>query len=255
MPFLTKTFAIVAGLISVPVFGFAVIGANYQGVILEHLTDIVNGNQTTTVVGTNAPNWSTAAVPLAVPTVTSIATTSAPASSLASSTAYTFAVTANDQNGATIISNSLTATTDASSTLMPDENILVSWSAIAGAQGYRVYFATGTVASFTQYFNATTSGSYNFSTSTGSITGSLNSDTTAFSTKINPQGPSYVNGNNGTATTTVASTTALEINGNVRAQSAATTSACYAATAGQVFYNTANSHEWGCNGTSWKVIF
>jgi hypothetical protein len=108
----------------------------------------------------------------------------------------------------------------------------------------------------TQYFYATTSGKYLFTTSTGSLSGSYTkSDTTAFSTLINPLGPSFVEGANGTATSSIASTTAFEVNGNFRAQSNGTTTACYSQTAGVVFYNTANSHESGCNGSAWVKMF
>jgi hypothetical protein len=256
-PVFTKTFGLISGAIVTSIFSISFLGSHYGSPITQHLIDIVNGNQTQTVDSENAPNWGQG-IPLPAVGLAAIATTSAGTSALASSTAYSFAVSAGDDNNQTVLSDIKTTATNASSTLLPDENILVTWGSIAGAQNYRLWFATGTASSasqFNQYFNASTSRSFNFSTSSGSITGTPNTDSKAFSTLIRPNGTSFVDGNNGTATTTSASTTALHINGNVDAISVGTTSACYALTAGQVFYNTQNAHEWGCNGSAWQKIF
>ena len=238
---------------SVAVFGGAVIGVNYQGVILSHLADIVNGNITNTVSSLNAPNWGYG-IPLATPAAIASATTTG--GTMASSTIEYFAVSALDGFGTTTVSNTVTSTTDASSTLLGAEAYEITWSPVAGASGYAVFFGTSPTA-LTGYFLATTSGAYYMASSTnGALTGSYTkSDTTAFSVLLNPNGPDYVNGQS-TATTSVAATsTSLQVNGNFVVSAPATTTNCYAGTAGAIFYNTSNKHEWGCNGTAWTAIF
>ena len=238
---------------SVAVFGSAVIGVNYQGVILSHLADIVNGNITNTVSSLNAPNWGYG-IPLATPAAIASATTTG--GTMASSTSEYFSVSALDGFGTTTISNTVTSTTDASSTGLGAEAYEITWSPVPGSSGYAVFFGISPTA-LNNYFYATTSGAYYMaSTTSGALTGSYTkSDTTAFSVLLNPNGPDYINGNS-TATTSVAATsTAMQVNGNFVVSAPATTTNCYAGTAGSIFYNTSNSHEWGCNGTAWTKIF
>jgi len=188
MPLFTRTFQIIAGILSVPVLGVAVIGTAYPSPFLDHLADLVNGSQTTTVDSTNAPNWSFG-LPLAQPTLTSIATTTG--GTLPNATTFYFQVAALDGNGTTTVSTNLSGITDSTS-----EALQVTWGSVTGATGYALYFSTSTPTSFTQYFLATsTTASYTFSTSTGSLSGSYTkSDTTAFAALINPNGTSYLNG-------------------------------------------------------------
>lgn len=254
MPLFTK--AILGGLIAIPILGSAIIGAAYSSPFLMHIDDIVNGTTTQTVASLNAPNWGFA-VPLPQVVGTAGATTSG--GTVASSTAYTFGVAALDPVGTTSIGSLVTVKTDPAGS--PSERIQLSWSPVAGATGYAVFFATGTVstaARLNQYFLATTSSAYTFSTSSASLAGSYaNTDTTAFSDVIRPGGVSYINGDNGTATGSpaAASGTALEINGGLRVTEVGTTTSCDAQTQGVIFYNTSNGHEWGCNGTAWTKIF
>src|ERR1700722_986168 len=169
MPLLTKTFQIVAGLLSIPIFGTAIIAGSYASPFVMHLADVVNGSNTIVVASTNAPNWSIG-VPLFQVTPPTAATSST--GSLASSTAYSFAIAANDQTGTTTLSTIATQSTDASTSGNPAENVLVTWAAVAGAQRYTVFFATGTISTasgLNQCFYATTTNSYVFSTSTGSF--------------------------------------------------------------------------------------
>jgi hypothetical protein len=259
MPIFTRTFQIIAGVLSIPVVGAAIIGSAYTSPFLNHLADITNGNTTSTVVSLNAPNWSNS-IPLAQVVGVSTATTTG---SLASSTPFSFAVAALDSTGTTTLSSAVTLSTDPNG--QANEGILVSWAAVSGATGYAVYEATGTVSAasgFTQYFLATSTNGvpntqFTMATTTGSLSGSYTkSDTTAFADKINPVGASYFNGGSvGFGTSSPASSTPVDVYGYMRAQVSGTTTACYAATAGAVFYNTANSHEWGCNGTTWTKIF
>jgi hypothetical protein len=251
MPVFTRIGYLIAGAISVAVFGTSIIGSGYSGVVLTHLADIVNGANTSAVVSTNAPNWE---VGTPLPVVQGIAAATSTSGTLASSTIYNFEVSAVDaQGGTTTVSSIASATTDQTAS----DSILVKWGAIPGAVAYAVYFATTSTSSLSQYFYATTSSQYIFATSTGSLSGSYTKlDTTAFSTIVNPAGPSYFEGGNGTATSSpAASTTALQVNGNFVVSAPATTTACYAGTAGAIFYNTSNGHEWGCSGTTWVKIF
>lgn len=261
MPLFTKTItAGLAALLSIPIFGSAILGANYASPFLTHLVDIINGANTKVAVSTNAPNWAVG-LPIAVPLISSVATSSygSAASGLASSTPYVFQIAAIDGTGTTTLVGSATITTDASTTQNSPEVLNVKWTPVNGATGYAVFFGTSTAigTGLTQYFLATTSGQYTFSTSTGSLPGSYTrSETTAFSELLNPGGADIFNDNinNGTSTA-AASTTAVEINGTAVITAGGTTTACEADTAGAIFFNQANSHEWGCNGSSWQKVF
>jgi hypothetical protein len=250
--------------VAVAVYFGAVTAGNYQGAILHHLVDIIQGSNTRTIVALNAPNWGSGQL-LATPTITAVATSSnsSAASGLASSTPYIFAIAALDRDGTTTISATATITTDASTTQNSPEDITVTWPSVTGAQGYAIYFATSSTATaFSQYFLASTTNGvpntqFTFSTSTGSLSGSNTQvDTTAFANRVLPGSNSYFNGGPfGFGTSTPASSTPVDVNGYVRASRPATSTECYAATAGVVFYNAANQHEWGCNGTAWVKIF
>lgn len=261
MPIFTKTFAIIAGLLSLPVFGVAVIGASYPSPFLTHLADIVQGGNTSVVMSSNAPNWSIGEpLPTVIAKSAASSSNGTAASGLASSTTYYFAVSALDGTGTTTMSYQLSFTTDASNTQAFPENITIKWANVQGATAYAIFFST-TTPTLDQYFLATTTGQYTFATSSNSLAGSYSkSDTTAFSALINPQGMSYINGNNGTATTSMASTSALELNGAIRAQEQSTStlnSLCYSANFGQIVYNQANGHLWACVSTTtgaWTLI-
>lgn len=246
---------------TIAIFFSSVIGPNYQGLILNHLADIVNGNNTTSIVSTNAPNWEVG-LPMPSPVFSSVASSSngSAASGLASSTPYTFEIAALDGSGTTTIFTSSTFTTDASNTQQYPEDIVLKWGAVNGAAGYAIYFGTTTTVPSTglsQYFFATTSNQYTFSTSTGSLSGSYTkNDTTAFSEVLNPLGADIFNDNINISTSSkVASTTGLQVNGDAAIVSQATTTACEADTAGVIFFNLSNKRDWGCNGTTWTAIF
>jgi hypothetical protein len=244
----------------VAIYFSGIIGANYQGAILNHLASIVQGQNTKTIVAQNAPNWGSGQ-PLATPQIASIATTTG--GSLASSTPISFEVAALDGDGTTTASTPPSVTTDASSTLLGAEAINLSWSPVVGAQGYAIFVSTTTPASYNLYWLATsTSGvpntTFTFTSTSTPLTGSYTKeDTTAFSNRLMADGSkSFLNsGPIGVGTSTPASSTPIDINGYVRATRQSTSTACEADTAGVVFYNAANSHEWGCNGISWQKIF
>jgi hypothetical protein len=261
MPLFTKSIlAGVAALLSIPVFGSAIIGANYPSPILFHLIDVIQGQTTTTVASTNAPNWGLG-LPMSAPLITSIATSSntSAASGLASSTPYVFQVAALDGTGTTTLVGSATITTDASTTQHAPEDIVLKWAPVNGATGYAIFFGTSTIvgSGLTQYFLATTSGQFTFSTSTGSRAGSnINQDTTAFSGIVVPSGATIFNDSINTATSSkAASTTALQVNGTAVMTANGTPTACMSDTAGAVFFNQANKHQWGCDGTNRVKIF
>ena len=252
MPLFTRIGYLIGGVISVAVFGSAVIGTNYQGVILNHLADVINGSNTQPVASLNAPNWGYG-IPLATPAAIASATTTG--GTMASSTTEYFAVSALDGFGTTTVSNTVTSTTDASSTLLGAEAYEITWSPVPGSSGYAIFFGTSPTA-LTSYFYATTSGAYYMTSTSSALTGSYTkADNTAFSVLLNPNGPDYVNGNSTATSSVAASSTAMQVNGNFVVSAPATTTNCYAGTAGAIFYNTSNSHEWGCNGTSWTKIF
>jgi hypothetical protein len=256
--FLNKTVGALT--VSIAVFLTSVTGASYPGAILDHLANVVNGSQTQPVASLNAPNWQFG-LSMTPPLITSIATTSGSVTAgLASSTPYTFAVAALDGTGTTTLISLSSMTTDASNTQNVPEQMIVKWLPVNGATGYAVFFSTSTTVSnadMKQYFYATTSGQFTFSTSTGSLAGTYSKDdTTAFSELLSPASSDIFNDNINAATSSVAaSTTALQVNGTTVITASATTTACESDTAGAIFWNTANSHEWGCNGTTWKLIF
>jgi hypothetical protein len=257
MPIFTKTIASIVALLSIPVFGSAVIGASYFSAVLHHLTDVAHGTQTSTDVSVNAPNWASGA-PLVTPIATTVASSSytSAASGLASSTRFAFEIAAIDANGTTTLSNSLAYTTDASNTQSAPEVLNISWTPVQGATGYAIFISSTTPDNFGQFFYATTSSTFYFATTSTATGGTYtNTDTTAYSTLINPLAPSYINGGNGTATsTTIASTTALQVNGNFSAVSQGTTTACLAGNNGVVFYNLANNVLWLCKNGTWTAI-
>jgi hypothetical protein len=242
---------------TVAIYFSAILGSNYQGLILTHLADIVNTPNTTAVMATNAPNWEIG-LPVASPIISSVATSSnrTAASGLASSTTYYFEVDALDGSGTTTAISTTSIATDASSTQTLPEDINLFWSTVNGATGYAIFFSTSTP-SYNQYFLATTSGQYTFATSTGSKIGSYTkADTTAFSEVLSPMGTDIFNDNlNGATSSLAASTTAVQINGTAVITASATTTACESDTAGAIFFNTSNSHEWGCTGLLWTKIF
>src|SRR5205807_2177446 len=96
MPLFIKSVTSLAALLSIPIFGSAVIGNSYSSPILHHLVDIVNGSNTQTVSSLNAPNWA-GGIPLYQPTISSVSTTTG--GTLTSGTQYYFEVAALDNTG------------------------------------------------------------------------------------------------------------------------------------------------------------
>src|ERR1700682_5078246 len=177
----------------VSIFFTAVIGTSSTFPILDHIANIVQGSNTRTLVALNAPNWGFGQ-PLATPAIATIATTTG--GTLASSTPISFEIAALDGDGTTTVSLPTSLTTDAAGTLGA-EAINLSWSPVAGGQGYAIYVSTTTPANYNVYWLATsTSGTFTYtSTSTGALTGSYTKeDTTAFSTRILPGSNSFFNG-------------------------------------------------------------
>ena len=243
----------------ITIFFSAVIGTGSTFPILDHVANIVHEQNTRTLAALNAPNWGFGE-PLATPSISTIATTTG--GTLASSTPISFEVSAIDNDGTTTVSTPTTISTDAPGTLGA-EAINLTWSPVTGAQGYAIYVSTTTPTSYIEYWLATSTNgipnaSYTYtSTSTNALSGSYaKDDTTAFSNRIIPGSNSFFNGGNvGFGTSTPASSTPVDINGYVRASRSATSTACEADTAGVMFYNAANQHEWGCNGSVWTKIF
>lgn len=105
-----------------------------------------------------------------------------------------FAVTALDNAGGETYPSNMVA----SSTGNQAHGWNLTWGAVQGAYGYRVYFSTSTALALTQYFNATstTATSYTF-TSTSSpvfIPAGAPGSNTAYNIRINSTGNSWVNG-------------------------------------------------------------
>lgn len=223
--------------------------ANYPNAFLTHLVDIVQGDRTSTVASLNAPGWSFGA-PLAAPTITDIASTTAGTLASTTPTGWYFQVAALDGNGTSTPSEAVLGTVDGDS-----QALNITWNAIAGATGYAVYFST-TTPNPNQYFYATTTGRFTFATSSGSLAGSnTQTESTAFGVHLNQNGRSWINNNPTGTSTPVASTTAFQVGGAVRSVTNGTTTPCTSETAGSFFFNTANGHQWGCDGTSWNKIF
>lgn len=245
--------------VAVAIYFTAIIGGNYQGLILQHLASLVQGNNTKTLVSQNAPNWGFG-TPLATPQIASVGTTTG--GSLASSTPLSIKIAALDGDGTTTVSEAASVSTDASTTLLAAEAVNIRWSPVPGAQGYAIFISTTTPASYAFYALASsTSGLpnafYYLATTSSLLSGSYTKDdTTAFSNRLLPGFSSFLNGGPvGIGTSTPASSTPLDVNGYVRAQRNGTSTECFAGTQGVIFFNTANGHEWGCNGISWQLIF
>jgi hypothetical protein len=256
MPIFTRTFQIVAGVLTIPVLGAAVIGSAYASPFLLHLADISNGSNTSVVASVNAPNWSIG-TPLAQVVGLSAATTTG---TLASSTPFSFAVAALDGIGTTTLSAAVTQSTDANGNA--NEGMQLTWGAVPGATGYAIYEATGTVTTasgFTQYVLATSTNGvpntqYTLATTTGSVSGSYTkNDTTAFAFKINPLGASYLDGG-AVGIGTSSPVTSIDVaSGSIRAASVST-STCAANIDGAIFYNSKDKHLYVCEATVWQII-
>lgn len=259
MPFL-KTISVGLGgvLATVAIYSTGIIGANYPSGILTHLLDIVNGSQTRTVIATNAPNWATGTQ---ISQIVNVTASVATGGTLASSTAFSFAVAAIDVNGGT---TTLSTPVSASVPLYSStSSINVIWPSVRGAIGYAVFTATGTVSTaggFSQYFYATstnaTTTKFTMTTTTGSLAGNFtSSDGTAFSTFVDPQGPSFIEGNGFLSATSspIATSTSLQLNGAIRAYSSAT-STCAANNDGAIFYHSRDKHLYVCEVGTWQII-
>ncbi|MBK3666176.1 hypothetical protein JJE66_33765 [Bradyrhizobium diazoefficiens] len=164
-----------------------------------------------------------------------------------------FEVTALDGQGETIGGNQLGTTTIGSSALQ------LTWGAVQGATGYRVYFSTSTPQAFLQYFAATsTSGApnayYTFtSTTTPTYVSGLPASNTAYSFNANQStGAGWFMGKFGLGTSSPA--VALDVaSGTLRAYSVSTTT-CNAVIDGAIFYNATDKHLYVCEATIWQII-
>jgi len=165
-----------------------------------------------------------------------------------------FAVTALDGQGESVNGNVVGTTTVGSSALQ------LTWPAVTGATGYRVYFSTSTPLALTQYFSATSTGSvpnaYYTMTSTTSptyIPTGVPTSNTAYGVKFNSTGASYLKGGFfGISTSSPAM--ALDVaSGTMRAYSVSTTT-CAAVNDGAIFYNATDKHLYVCESNTWQII-
>lgn len=190
------------------------------------------------------------------PPVVSLPTAPGSGSLTAGGTIY-FLVTALDGQGETTGGNYVGTTTIASSALQ------LTWPAVNGATGYRVYYSTSTPAvgpQFLQYDAATSTGSvpnlYFTMTATSSPTAYVATQptsNTAYGVKLNSTGSSYiVGGSLGISTSSPAM--ALDVaSGTMRAYSVSTSS-CAAVNDGAIFYNAKDFHLYVCEQTVWQIL-
>ena len=232
--------------------------ADAQQAALQSLVNAITGNTTAQIVNQTSPLWSFG-LPLSTPIINTVSTSTG--GTLASSTAFRFEVDATDGVGSTTPSAEVDSVATPYGTAVA--SVIVNWYQPTNAFATRIYFATSTgnatldaSTPFTQYFVATTSGQYTFSTSTGALTGSPVSQTTAYSSKINPLGVSYLLGGGlGVGTSTVQDNGINIASSTIRATSVST-STCSSANAGATFFSlqSNNNHFYGCNGSSWKQL-
>jgi hypothetical protein len=116
---------------------------------------------------------------MAAPTGVSTATTTG--GTLPAGTYY-FKVVASDGIGTTI------GSTEVSQAILAGEAIQISWSAVTGASSYRVY---GNAQGAQNHYFETTATSYTYTTTTGSIAGTVPTVTTAYVSKITASGDSW----------------------------------------------------------------
>lgn len=257
MPFI-KTLSIgLAGVAAtVAIYSSGIIGANYTSAIVDHIIDIVNGVNTSVVLAPNAPNWS---IGIQMPKIQGVSASIAAGGTLASSTPFTFEVAAIDvQGGTTTLSDPVTANVPLYSST---SSINVQWANTPGAATYAIFFATGTPpTTFTQYFYATstsaTTTQFSMSTTTGSLPGTFTKlDGTALADVFNPQGPSFLEGDSliSSTSTHIATSTALQVDGLLRAYSFATTT-CDSTIDGAIFYHAKDKHLYVCESGTWQII-
>jgi hypothetical protein len=142
-------------------------------------------------IGTTAPqqkltlaSGSNFAVEMAAPTGLSTATTTG--GTLPAGTYY-FKVVASDGVGTTA------GSTEVSQTIAAGEAIVISWSAVTGANSYRVY---GNASGAQDHYFTTTDTSYTYTTSTGATAGTVPTVTTAYVQKLTASGDSWLLGGN-----------------------------------------------------------
>jgi hypothetical protein len=258
MPPLLKTLSVGLGGIAatVAIYSSGIIGANYTSAIVDHIIDIVNGVNTSVVLAPNSPTWS---IGIQMPKIQGVSATVVSSNgTLASSTAFTFEVAAIDvQGGTTTLSDPVTANVPLYSST---SSINVQWANTPGAATYAIFFATGTVPTFNQYFYATstnaTTTQFTISTTTGSLSGTFTKlDGTALPDVFNPQGPSFLEGNSliSSTSTLIATSTALQVDGLIKAYSFATTT-CDSTIDGAIFYHAKDKHLYVCESGTWQII-
>lgn len=162
-----------------------------------------------------------------------------------------FQVTALDGQGESTGANLVGTTTVASSALQ------LTWAAVTGATGYRVYFSTSTPQALTQYFSATSSANlYYTMTSTSSpvyVPSGQPTSNSAYGVKLNSTGSSYLLGGNVGIATSVPAMALDVASGTMRAYSVST-STCAAVNDGAVFYNATDKHLYVCEAATWQLI-
>ena len=105
-----------------------------------------------------------------------------------------FEVVAVDSTGATTIGSNLMGTTSPGAS----NGYNITWPAVPGAVAYRTYFSTSTPVALIQYFNATTTTGFDFTSTSSPVYAPSGIPTvnTATVIRVLPNGSSYFNGGN-----------------------------------------------------------
>jgi hypothetical protein len=146
--------------------GFVAARADYANALTSSISPANLFKIGGTVIVPNFPSWSVN-IPLSPPTNVAAASSTSPGGSLATSTApIYFTVAATNGTGTTTISSELSTTTKTGSS-----QIHFSWTSVPGASAYFVYFSTTTPGAENAYFKATTTTSYDFTSTSSPIFG------------------------------------------------------------------------------------
>lgn len=173
--------------------------------------------------------------------------------SLGGGTVIYYELTALDGNGGETSGSSLIGTTTTTGT----QGLNLTYSVATGTVAVRVYYSTSTPLSMTQYFTATNTRAYNFtstSSPTAYVPNGIPFTNSAYVVQINSNGVSWLNGGGNIGIGTTSPQAGLDIaSSTVRAYSVST-STCSGANDGAMFYHAVDKHLYICVTNVWQLI-
>jgi len=180
---------ILAVLILAFIAGFVAARADYANALTSSISPANLFKIGGTVIVPQFPSWSVN-VPLSPPTNFAAASSTTGGSLTVSNTPIYFTVAATNGTGTTTVSTELSTTTSTGSS-----RVHFSWTTVPGASAYFVYFSTTTPGAENAYFKATTTTSYDFTSTSTPLFGAPPSFPSSFAVQAgNGATPLTING-------------------------------------------------------------